>query len=415
MDISEMRKFLDNPAELEDLYRKDRKAFENEFRLIYPEIKGQVLAEFWHERLKQGNSGISWGTKYELIFVLVTAIAAGLYAKLPGIFQWEPEFFYQRNAGFIVFGTLTAYAIWKNKSSVVRILLTAFLFLLALLFIHLLPVSGNSDTHVLSCIHLPLFLWFLFGVSHMGADCSNPSRRLEFLGFNGELIIMSGLLLIAGGLFTALTIGLFNMIGFDIEQFYIDYVVTIGLPAVPLLASYLTQSNPQLVNRISPVIARIFSPVVFIALATFLTAFFISDRDPYTNRAFLMGMNALLGAVMAIIFYSVAESGKHEAVFFNLIILFGLAFLTIIINCIALSAIIFRISEWGITPNRIVVLGWNILLLINLILIAIKLFRSVISKGERFDAAKTISDFLPVYILWAMIVIFILPIVFHFS
>ena len=88
---------------------------------------------------------------------------------------------------------------------------------------------------------------------------------------------MSGLLLISGGLFTVITIGLFQEIGFNIEDFYFENVVVWGLPAIPLIASYWIFNNKDLVSKISPLIAKIFTPFVFLILFIFSFAIIFSD------------------------------------------------------------------------------------------------------------------------------------------
>src|SRR5690606_40035712 len=50
------------------------------------------------------------------------------------------------------------------------------------------------------------------------------------------------------------------------SDLYFRYIGIFGLAAAPLLATYLVQVNPQLVGRVSPVIARIFTPFVLIML-----------------------------------------------------------------------------------------------------------------------------------------------------
>ena len=97
------------------------------------------------------------------------------------------------------------------------------------------------------------------------------------------------------------------------------------------------------------------------------------------------------------------------------VMLFALSIVTIIVNGIALSAIIFRISEFGITPNRLAVLGSNILILSNLLFMSYRLFKSIKDKNEIENVGNSIALFLPIYSLWTMIVTFALPIVFNFK
>jgi hypothetical protein len=92
-----------------------------------------------------------------------------------------------------------------------------------------------------------------------------------------------------------------------------------------------------------------------------------------------------------------------------------LSVVTIIVNGVALSAILFRISEWGVTPNRIVVLGGNILILVNLLLVTARLSRVVSGKSDITGVGKVIAYYLPVYIAWAAIVTFLFPFLFGFK
>lgn len=406
---------IDNPKLLEKLYRDNKADFKTAFNLLYPELKDHKLANYWHERLNYESAEISWGSKTELTFVIIASLVAGLIAKFPTIFTITDDFFYPRNIGFIIFPILTIYFAWKNKLSTMKILIAGVAFLIALLFINLLPDDNKSDTLILSCIHLPLFLWSVLGFSYVGNDIKSYPKRLGFLRYNGDLVIMTTLILIAGGILTGITIGLFSAIGFNIEKFYTEYVVVIGLAAAPIIGTYITQTNPQLVNKVSPVIAKIFSPLVLITLVVYLPAILFSGKDPYNDREFLMVFNFLLIGVMAIILFSVAETFKKTENRTGSFILIALSIVTVIVNGIALSAILFRISAWGITPNRLAVLGGNILILTNLLIVTFKLIKNFFKKGDIKEVENSIALFLPVYILWTIVVTFIFPLLFHFK
>ncbi|MGZ8517352.1 MAG: hypothetical protein ACXWWD_08380, partial [Chitinophagaceae bacterium] len=287
--------------------------------------------------------------------------------------------------------------------------------LIALIFINVFPENNKSDTLILSCIHLPLFLWAVLGFTYVGDDIRNYPKRLDFLRYNGDLVIMTGLILVAGGILTGITIGLFSVIGYNIEEFYFEYIGIFGLAAAPIVGTYITQTNPQLVNKVSPVIAKIFSPLVLIMLVAYLVAILFSGKDPYNDRDFLMIFNFLLVGVMAIILFSVAETFKKNENRAGSFILLALSTVTVIVNGIALSAILFRISEWGITPNRLAVLGANILMLANLLMITFRLFKHVSKKADIREVENSISMFLPVYVLWTIIVTFIFPLIFQFK
>jgi hypothetical protein len=150
-------------------------------------------------------------------------------------------------------------------------------------------------------------------------------------------------------------------------------------------------------------------------LVIYLIAIIYSGKDPYNDREFLMIFNALLIGVMAIIFFSVAESSKKETNQLENWILFLLSSVTIIVGGIALSAILYRIFTLGITPNRAAVLGSNLLIFINLLLVTAQLFKVVTKKSDISGVGKVISFYLPVYCIWTIIVTFIFPLIFWFK
>jgi hypothetical protein len=410
-----IRSNLHNPRQLEKLYREDKRAFKRAFDALYPELQGEEVAGLWHERLHYESEEISWGTGEELGFVLIASLLAGSVAKLPQLLLLDEEFFYPRNIGFIVFPALAAYFAWKNNLPKGRIAVIGAVTLLGLVYINVLPDNNKSDTLALACIHLPFLLWATLGVAFAGDRLGHSEKRLDFLRYNGDLVVMAAVIGIASVLLSGITLGLFSLIGLDIEKFYLNYVVVFGLAAIPIVGTYLTQANPHLVSKVSPVIAKIFSPLVLVMLLAYLTAIIFSGKNPYNNREFLLIFNALLIGVMAIIFFSVAGTEETARDRTGTLILFLLSAVTILVNGIALSAILFRISEWGFTPNRTAVLGGNLLILVNLVLVTVRLFRALSKKTGHAGVGQSIASFLPVYALWTVAVIFLFPLLFGFK
>src|SRR6266487_250606 len=109
---------IDNPRQLEKLYRDNKAVFKTEFNLLYPELTDNKLADYWNERLNYESSEISWGSSKELTFVIIASLLAGVIAKLPALLNINDELFYQRNAGLIIFPILTTYFIWRKSLSI---------------------------------------------------------------------------------------------------------------------------------------------------------------------------------------------------------------------------------------------------------------------------------------------------------
>jgi len=406
---------LDNPRQLETLYQSNKTDFKRAFNLAYPGIQDKTAARIWNERLNFEHEEISFGTSNELIFVIAASFMAGLIAKIPDFAAISHDFFYPRNLAFIVFPVLAAYFAWKQNIQPERLLIISAAFLISVIYINLLPGDTESDTLILACIHLPLFLWATAGFAYVGDKLNDYQRRLDFLRYNGDLVVMATIMLIAGVALTVITLGLFELIDIKIVEFYRQYIAVWGLAALPIVGTYLVQANPQLVNKVSPIIARIFTPLVLVMLVVYLIAVIVTGKDPYNDREFLLIFNALLIGVMAIILFSITGTLKNSESSIGALLLMGLSVLTIIVNGIALSAILFRITEWGITPNRLAVLGGNILILANLLIVAYRLFKAIKDRNEIENVEKSIASFLPVYIAWSILVTFIFPVLFGFK
>jgi hypothetical protein len=418
MGIMESKIFesINDADKLEKLYRENRKSFESEFEKVYPEIRDTEAAKFWKSRLDYEKpisiNGIFGADFYVMIIICV---AAGILIKIPEIFGFDAmrSDFYFRNTALIMFLGLSVFAITNNKGlSTKNIAITLLIFLFSGIFINLLPLAGSSASVKLVYIHMPLLVWFVYGLVYTGFDTGAMNKRIEYIKYNGDLAIMSGLIVIAGGALMAISVTLFQAIGIQIGKFYTTYIVQIGFVSAPIVATFILKNYSSLSNKIAPIIANLFSPLVMVTLIIYLAAMAVIGKDPYNDRDFLLIFNILLIGVMALIIFSVSETSLIRKQRFNELILFILSVVTLIVNLVALSAIFYRLSEFGFTPNRVAILGSNIVIFINLILITIDLFKINFRKSEIDLVENTIARYLPVYIGWIVFVVFILPFIF---
>jgi hypothetical protein len=412
-----IKEIINDPEKLEKLYREDRKSFESDFENLYAEIENTEMARFWKSRLDFDRSPertiINFGP--DLFILIAVCLFAGFLIKIPDLFNINLVSFpfYEKDAGIIVFIGLTIYAISVNRNISRRnMVITLLIFLVSIIYINLLPGVRNSSSINLVYMHMPLLVWCLYGLVFINFDLKDKKKRIEYIKHNGDLAIMGALILIAGGILTGITIGLFQAIGINIEKFYSHYIVLIGLVSAPVVTTFILKNFTSLTSKIAPIIANIFSPLVLITLVIYLIVFAISGKDPYNNRDFLLIFNIMLIGVMAIIVFSVSKTSMNQKHKFNEMVLFILSIVTLIINLIALSAIFYRLGEYGLTPNRLAILGSNILIFINLILITIDLFKINFKKSDLENVEFTISKYLPVYIIWTAIVVFGFPLIF---
>ena len=412
-----IKEFINDPEKLEKLYREDKKSFESGFRNIYSEIEKTEMAKFWKIRLDfdktPSKAKQNYGT--EILVLISVCLLAGFLIKIPDIFKINLiEFpFYEKNAGIIVFLGLTIYAFSVNRNiSRKNIVTTMLIFLVSIIYINLLPGFRHSASINLAYIHMPILMWCVYGLVFIDFEFKNYGKRIRYISHNGDLAIMGALILIAGGVLSGITYGLFMAIGINIERFYSHYIILIGLVSAPIVTTFILKNSALVTNKIAPIIANIFSPLVLITLIIYLLAIIISGKDPYSDREFLLTFNIMLIGVMAIIVFSVSETSVYGRQRFSEMVLFILSIVALIVNLIALSAIFYRLGEYGLTPNRLAILGSNILIFINLILIMVDLYKINFMKADLEKVELTVAKYLPLYIVWIIIVIFGFPLIF---
>lgn len=414
-----IKSLINEPQELEKLYRLNKKEFKKTFFEVYPDIADYPIAAFWKSRLEFTKPKTeNKPNKTENIFKLVIiCLLSGFLIKIPQFFDTvKPEYFYPQNTALILFLGLSLYIIVSRKIFNIKgFVIGGIIFLISAIYINILPANTTSQTIDLVYIHMPLLIWCLYGLVFIDFNIKDRIKRIDFIKYNGDLAILTAIILIAGSILSTITMGLFMAIDLKIEEFYFEYIVIIGLVSAPIVATYIVRNFPAVTNKIAPIIANIFSPLVLITLTVYLISILITGKDPYNDRDFLLIFNIMLIAVMGIIVFSVSETSKKNKQRFNEIVLLLLSIITLMIDIIALSAILYRLGEYGFTPNRIVVLGSNILIFVNLLLIMIELFKINFKNTEIEKLEYVISKYLPVYAFWTVFVVFVLPLIFGYK
>lgn len=412
LQADEIKENIARPEVLERLYRKNKTSFKQAFQEIWPEIQHSEVARVWSVRLNADQTPLIPTGLWDWAQVFGLILLAGLLVKIPDFFGWQQEEFMQRNMAFFIFPSMLTMFFLQNKSNINLYLVILGVYGLLATYINVFYTHFNEDVYILVCLHIPLISWALTGHYKSDMTVLSVGKWVDFLRQNADIIIMSGLFLLSGFLVTAITVGLFEVIGWNLEIFLTHYWLVWGLPAIPILAVFFVQHNPDLVHKISPLIARVFTPIVLFLLTGFVVSSLFSGQNPYEDRDFLILFNVVLLGVMALIFFSLTDENTNQLRGMSLWVIIGLALLTILVNGIAFSAIIFRISSWGFTPNRVAVLGSNLLMLTHLVWITISMIRMIIGKKTMEEVHGAIVYFLPMYFIWACIVVIGFPLIF---
>lgn len=404
---------LTKPHDLEKLYRDEPEVFKRSFQSAYEQNSSSEVLAVWFERLNYSEAGATEKSGH----IQKDFYVMGVLAILAGISTWVIMHFADRdmiapvNLLFGIIPFICAYFAYRSKPERKLIYIIAGLMAGSIVYMNLLPMD-NKDTILLAYLHLPVFLWMVMGFAFAGDDYKQGNARLSFLKFNGEFFILYAAMAISGMVLAALTIQLFSIAGFDISEFYFENIVLFGAAALSVVASYLVTTNLKIAKSIAPYIAKIFSPLVLVTLVAYLIIVISTGKNPFIDRNFLLAFNGILFSVLAVTIYSITESGKDDKKNFSDYVNLALIAAALIIDGVALSAIVFRLTSYGITPNRVAVLGVNILIFVNLIWIISAYSKFIGNKRGPVVVQDAVTKYLPIYGAWAAFVTFAFPLIF---
>jgi hypothetical protein len=355
----------------------------------------------------------------ETIIVLVLAVAAAVALKVPELFgvAWGEnanDSFYLRNFSLFVLPFLTGYFVWKRRLSQHTWAWLALAFAAAVIFANVYPFQGRRDTEALIALHLPIALWLPVGIAYAGGRWGQSAGRMDFVRFSGELFIYYALIAMGGGVLLALTAGMFRAIGIDFEPVFEDWVHCAVLGAV-IVASWLVEAKQSVIENMAPVLTRIFTPLFALALIAFLGTMIGSGRGIDVEREALIVFDLVLVLVLGLLLYSIsARDPQARPEPFDLLLVLLLVS-ALVADAFALAAIGARISELGFTPNRVAALGENLILLVNLSWSTVLYLRFLRGRGSFTSLERWQTAYLPVYSLWAAIVVMGFPPLFGFE
>jgi hypothetical protein len=163
------------------------------------------------------------------------------------------------------------------------------------------------------------------------------------------------------------------------------------------------------------VLARVFAPLFLVMSTTYLIVAFVGGQNPFVDRSFLITFNGVLLVVLVITVFSIVERDKDSSTGLIDYINIALAAVTLLIGAIALAAILFRLASFGFTPNRVTVLGANLIIMVHLARMCWAYFQVVRGRAGFTGMRWVVTSYLPVYGAWAAVVAFLLPLAFWFS
>ena len=356
-------------------------------------------------------------SRRDLLAMVICAVGAAASVKVPELFGMslqEEAAFYPPNVSLFALPWLAAFLAWRRQARPVLIGVLAALFALGAVAANIYPFTKDSQSVVLTSIHLPIALWFVVGLAYVADEVRSSRRRMDFIRFTGEWFVYLSLIAAGGGVLIAFIAGTFKAIGIVPESFITQWVLPCGGVAAVVVAGWLVEAKQSVVENIAPVLARLFTPLFTAVLLAFLVALGWTRTGINMEREALILFDLLLVVVLGLLLYSIsardplAPSGLFDKLQLALVVS------ALAIDVVVLLEITGRISEYGTTPNKTAALGENVILLANLAWSAWLLLGFVRRKTPFVALERWQTGYLPVYAAWAWIVALAFPPLFSY-
>jgi hypothetical protein len=365
-----------------------------------------------------GSTAAGARSRRDLWVMVLCAAGAAASVKVPELFGMrlnEDGAFYGPNFSLFALPWLAGFIAWRRQARRPLIAILAALFALGAVAANVYQLTETSQSVVLTGIHLPIALWLVVGLSYVADDWRSSRRRMDFIRFTGEWFVYFVLIALGGGVLMAFMFGTFEAIGIDPEQFVSLWLMPCGAVAAVVVAGWLVEAKQGVVENIAPVLTRLFTPLFTAVLLAFLFAVVRTRSGIDVEREALILFDLMLVVVLGLLLYSLsARDPLAPAGLFDKLQL-ALVLSALAIDVLVLLEITQRITEFGTTPNKAAALGENVILLANLAWSALLLLRFTRRQTPFAALERWQTGYLPVYAVWAWIVVLVFPPLFSYA
>lgn len=422
-----------SPKELEEAYQAalrqgDAEAFAADLLACHQEAPENLLYAAWAQRFSQlvptATRTRSTARNWKL---------AVLLAALTGLTFWgltSPSLVRNIEIPFIVkywapIATLFAliFFAFATRQKRRHVLLIAAALVLISGYVYLITPQVaeryRSDYAKLMLLHLPMLCWISLGIGLLGWK-SAAVERFAFLIKSIEVMITAGLYLMAGMAFGGITMALFQTLNITLSEALVRLMAAGGAGLIPLVAVVsvydpsLTPGEQDFTQGLSRLIAtlmRLLLPLTLGVLVVYILSIPFNFMAPFNNRSLLIVYNVMLFAIMGLLVGATplaeeALSPRLQRALRSGIL--AVILLALLVSLYALSAILFRTAQGGMTINRLAVVGWNS---VNICLLGVMAFR-LLSKGQQSWSERmkaTFSTGTSAYLAWTMVMILVSP------
>jgi len=436
-----IRRLASDPEGLELAYQQAAKAgkadaFAAALAALHEENEQDVLLSAWHYRFAHAASAarraIAWAWAVPLaavnglvLWLLSDEQRYGLHVTNPfsgAEYEVLPAFVLLASpiaASIIVLFLAAAGDRRWRRALAVAIALAALTAYVLVAYPHAGPRVYQEQYLILMTMHLTLLAWAGIGAYALYGR-SDAQNRFAFLVKSLEFVVVAGLFGIIGGMFTAVTFGLFDALGMLPPDAVVRLFVAGGSGLIAVLAAALTiepgaeprrQPFDEGPSRLVATLLRILLPPALVVLVVYLGFIPANFREPFENRDVLIAFNAMLFAVVGLVVGAVPlHAGDLDArsrawLRRGVVALVALALL---VGVYALAAIVYRTVGDRLTPNRLTFIGWN---LVNIAALSWLLAKQRGAGEDRWLSRlhETFAGAMVPYVAWSALTLLALP------
>ena len=237
-------------------------------------------------------------------------------------------------------------------------------------------------------------------------------------------MITAGLYLIFGAVLGGITFGMFAALNVTIPDLWMRLVIAGGYGLLPTLAvatiydpivAPSAQDFTQGLSKFIATMMRLLLPLTLAVLVVYVFVIPFNFMEPFKQREVLIVYNLMLFGIMGLLLGATPIRPKELSPEMQKWLRSGIlavAILAALISIYAMSATVYRTVQWGITVNRLTVIGWNTINIGILAGLIIKQFKAGAEKWVE-SLQQVFSFGTNFYFAWGLFLIVAMPLIFR--
>ena len=349
------------------------------------------------------------------VLIQVARLVAQYTASNAEMFGGDTSMWFVRDLGLFVLPVLVGYLAWSRRMPVRRVLALFGVIAALAVVVSVFPFADGAATGILVALHLPVVLWFVVGLAYVGDEWRSSARRMDFVRFSGEWAIYFVLLVLGGGVLFGLTELLVSPLSQPVANELPLWILPSGGAAAVIVAAWLVDAKKSVIENIAPVLTAIFTPLFAVMLVVASAGYVAVGIGREFDRDLMIVFDVLLLVVLGLVLYGLSARVESRASRVMDVIRLVTVCAALLLDVLVLGSMLARVGDLGFTPNRVVALGLNILLVVNLAGAAVLSVRALTGRVSPSRLESWQTRYLPVFAVWTLAVVLAVPVMFGFA